>query len=438
MNAWFIRSLLGAVCAGLFGLGNAAAQDPGFRYESNLRASSLGLSYSGPDPAPRMMEPSEAVDTPRRQPERGYLYPRTRGDRTARCDAYSRSPGSPGRGEGLLLRASDAEPVPAGVPIEPYPDQSLTGDSMQDPSNGELANESFDESYDGRGCAGGCDYQGGFFHWLFTDGRKAYLFSPALWQNFNEFGGVQAFKGPVDRGVNGNFGFHKGVNWASPLWDAMGIGYQLGGQIAVSDFEGGAGVVNKHRDQYFVTTGLFRRAACNQGLQGGAVLDYLHDDFYVRMNLLQVRAEISYLCEIHEFGFWAAVHTKSDTQIAPTFLNQQTVTWQSNDQYNLFYRRRFCNGGVGRMWAGFTSHGDGILGSDATAPLSERWAIQASYNYLLPRADPTIPNSIKESWGVMVGLVWYPGYKVPNACFNPYRPLFNVADNGTFMLTEKQ
>ena len=61
------------------------------------------------------------------------------------------------------------------------------------------------------------------------------------------------------------------------------------------------------REQYFATTGLFRRAASNQGLQGGAVIDYLHDNFYVHMDLLQVRPELSYVIGGgHEFGLWAA------------------------------------------------------------------------------------------------------------------------------------
>ena len=36
--------------------------------------------------------------------------------------------------------------------------------------------------------------------------------------------GTQGFKGPIDQGLNGDFGFHEGINWGSPFWDAMGIG----------------------------------------------------------------------------------------------------------------------------------------------------------------------------------------------------------------------
>ena len=216
--------------------------------------------------------------------------------------------------------------------------------------------------------------------------QTTWLGNPSLWQNFNELSGVQGFKGPVDQGMNGNFGFHKGVNWAIPALKRAGIGFQAGGVIAVSDLSGSVTPVNSTREQYFVTSGLFRRATRNSGWQGGAVVDYLHDNFYIKMDLLQVRSEISYIYHSHELGFWSAVHIRSDKQTSPAFFSQQpTVTWQANDQFNMFYRYTFCNGGVGRTWGGLSGVGDIILGSDALAPLSERWAIQAVTNYLIPR-----------------------------------------------------
>ena len=109
------------------------------------------------------------------------------------------------------------------------------------------------------------------------------------------------------------------------------------------------------------------------------------------------------------------------------------VTWLANDQYNLFYRYQFCNGATARTWAGLSSHGDVIFGGDGTVPLSPRWAVSTSYNYLLPRNDPTIPNNTKESWNLTISLVWYPGYRATCDWFNPYRPLIPVADNGWMM-----
>ncbi|MBI3839252.1 MAG: hypothetical protein HY288_15140 [Planctomycetia bacterium] len=432
MKSWLriIKCSAGVFCTCMaFVCGSNGADAQTFQYNDNPRSRFTdGSSYSSPDPAPRMMPVAEGVEGPLKR--RSYLYPRYgNGSVSQRAGYETISPGSRRGARRDFLRTSGAEPIPAGQAAEPFyddlpPEGAMNGAVEGDPS--------FDDYGGEDGCCEPCDV--GLIGIL----KRSCLFSPLLWQNFNEFGGVQAFKGPVDRGINGNFGFHKGVNWASPLWDAAGIGYQLGGQIAASDFEGTSGPFNHHREQYFATTGFFHRAACDHGWQGGAVADYLHDNFYVHFDLWQVRSEISYLACGNEVGFWAAAHTRSDTKTGPATFEQNSVTFRSTDQYNFFYRRHFGNGGIGRMWVGFTGHGDAIFGSDVTAPLSERWAIQASYNYLLPRQDPNVPKNIQESFGVAVSLVWYPGYKVPNACFNPYRPLFNVADNGTFMVRERR
>ena len=207
--------------------------------------------------------------------------------------------------------------------------------------------------------------------------------------------------------------------------------------MALSDFDGAAGLVNHSRTQIFVTGGLFHRAPCNHGFQGGAVLDYLWDDFYVTMNLLQVRAELGYLWGFHEVGFWGAAHLNSDTRVAPASFGVPTVTWRANDQYNLYYRANWSYGAVGRMSIGLTGFGDVLFGGDATAPLSEKWSIYVSQNYLLPRNDSTSPTSIKETWGLTMALVWYPWCKTPNNCFDAYRPLFAVADNSWFFIKEK-
>jgi hypothetical protein len=163
----------------------------------------------------------------------------------------------------------------------------------------------------------------------------------------------------------------------------------------------------------------------------------MHDHWYVTMNLLQIRAEISYLLGFHELGIWAAAHTKSDTQGAPSSFDTPTVTWQANNQYNLFYRANFSYGAVGRMWIGVTDYGDVTFGGDATAPLSERWAIQIAQNYLLPRGDSSVPKSVQETWGLTLAMVWYPHAKTPNCRFDPYRPLFPVADNSWMFVRTK-
>ena len=97
----------------------------------------------------------------------------------------------------------------------------------------------------------------------------------------------------------------------------------------------------------FITSGIFRRAACNRGFQGGVVLDYLADNFYVHANLWQMRGEVSYVFAPHELGFWFAAHLNSKTQTSNLLFEQNSVTWQATDQFNFFYRYTFANGSFG-------------------------------------------------------------------------------------------
>ena len=57
-------------------------------------------------------------------------------------------------------------------------------------------------------------------------------------------------------------------------------------------------------------------------------------------------------------------------------------------------------------------------------PLNYNWALYIAYNYIVPSNDSSLPNSVKETWGVTVGTVWYPRCKTPNCKFDPLRPLF--------------
>ena len=74
--------------------------------------------------------------------------------------------------------------------------------------------------------------------------------------------------------------------------------------------------------------------------------------------------------------------------------------------------------------------------SDRSAPIARRGARRdhpARCNLLhVPDADPLlpVPGSIEESWNVGVGLVFFPGAGFLDPS-NYYRPLFDVANNGT-------
>ncbi|HUY33636.1 MAG TPA: DUF6666 family protein [Pirellulales bacterium] len=251
------------------------------------------------------------------------------------------------------------------------------------------------------------------------------------------FIGPQAFKGPLDLGKNGNFGFHEGVNFAGQFgrWlglGGLGIGYQIGATFVQSDFSGNNvnGAQTKERDQQFITAGLFRRAHRGRGLQYGAVFDWLHDNYYVKYNVAQVRAELSYLTSYgHEFGFWGAFHAKP----SQATVNGVLTTYQTIDMYNLFYRYNLPNGSQGRIWAGGTGNKAGILGADFRIVVTNRWDLMGAFNYLIPAQGAGLAGAANEAWGMGLNLVWYPGRRCHGSHNTPYRALFMPADNSTLI-----
>ncbi len=266
-------------------------------------------------------------------------------------------------------------------------------------------------------------------------------------ENLSVFGGAQAFKGPRDFGVNGNFGFHDGLNWGTPISRDWGIGAQLGLMGTHSNFSGNAiGGPGNRRNQLFVTAGLFHRTNC--GLQWGVAYDELNDDYYDHIDLQQWRAETSFVWPTgNEFGFSGCFST--DTSQVATFipvLNQTFMpVWQPTNQYKFFYRRSLCNGAWYRFWGGVTNHRDGLIGGDAFLPMTNHLALSFNLNYLIPEQGNGPSQTVgfagyqQESWNLAFSLVWFPGGVAKCGgcpCTQPgqYRPLFNVADNGSFMV----
>lgn len=148
---------------------------------------------------------------------------------------------------------------------------------------------------------------GRFWSWIWKHNTAQYM-----WENFHLFAGPQGFKSPTDLFQDGNFGLHEGLNWGMPVWDDIGLGYQKGFQFTQNNWNGGTGssVFNHYRSQFWVTAGLFHRPIAGVGVQGGLAIDYLNDTYYTKINLTQLRGEISYLGPGHnEIGVWATQHS---------------------------------------------------------------------------------------------------------------------------------
>jgi hypothetical protein len=307
-----------------------------------------------------------------------------------------------------------------------------------------------EEGYD---CCGGCGPNYGLFDgpygrpwilapidWLFGGlwhcGPRGGACDPCgnwWWgQDFTVFGGVHDFRSPVNITGNSNFGFHEGVNWAMPLWQEYGIGAQVGFQATQSNLQSSTiDVFDDYRKQTFVTAGLFQRPCDGRGLQYGVVFDYLHDEYYQQFDVGQLRGELSWLWDCrNELGFWFAAGVMDSTQHDDVFLGADE--YSPINQYAFFYRRRFCRGGEGRLWGGFTGNSGGLIGADFRLPIAQCWAVETGFNYIINESQQ---NDIfrDETWNVGMNLVWYWGCNAN--CRSLYRPLFNVADNGSFMVT---
>jgi hypothetical protein len=267
-------------------------------------------------------------------------------------------------------------------------------------------------------------------------------------RNLAVFGGVHGFKGPRDRGLNGNFGFQEGLNYGAPLGDPWGCGFQLGFQALQSNISGNqvTGAPSADRHQYFATAGIFRRAEVGK-VQWAVAFDFLHDTYSEAANLKQIRSETGWLFnEATEIGYSGAYGVGGDSTTINTQQGTRIGNLNPTDQFVCYLRRYFENGGDGRLFGGVTGKGDALVGGDVWIPLSGSWALQNSFTYLIPkdgRGTATDGSGVvvdggqvRETWGVALNLVWYPGRSARCVGESCYRPVLNVADNSQFLVNQ--
>ena len=125
-------------------------------------------------------------------------------------------------------------------------------------------------------------FDGTVCRWLHQFGKPYYGWK--WYRDFTASVGVTAFENEADLGLVGNFGTNEYLNFGMPLWNAFGIGWQVGvrgtqtgfGSRSVGPVVGQQTLIDS-RNQQFVTTGFYTRAFEGRGLQGGAVFDYLNN-----------------------------------------------------------------------------------------------------------------------------------------------------------------
>ncbi|MEN6450658.1 MAG: DUF6666 family protein [Thermoguttaceae bacterium] len=345
-------------------------------------------------------------------------------------------PAVPSQTRPRSLPSGTLEPIAPGQPMEsfgPQPDGVMVDEGFPVGDGGPMCEGCGECGFacDDGGC--GCREKG-CPDWPVFDG----CCGPWL-RGLSVFSGGDAFKGPLDRGTNGNFGINEGLNLARPLGDPWGCGYQIGANFVQSDFSGAKALVADNttvsapfRKQYFATAGIFHRAE-HCGLQWGVAYDYLHDIYVSNANLQQIRSETSVLLDdTWELGYFGAYGVSSDRD------RVFDGKLDSTDMFCLYVRKNFECGGNGRIFGGATGNGDGLIGADLWVPLGNNFALQNEINYRIPKrgkndsSDPAA--SPTESWGFVMQLVWYPGQRATCERQNPYRPMFNVADNSLFMV----
>jgi hypothetical protein len=256
------------------------------------------------------------------------------------------------------------------------------------------------------------------------------------WQELMIFGGVQGFKGPYDWDRDsGNFGFHEGFNTGFKL-PYTSMGYQIGYRAVHSQLHGDkdTDIADPHTQQ-FLTAGVFQRV--NDGVQYGIVWDFLRDERWGAVDFHQLRGELSLVDRgCHEWGVAAHVHLNTHEPF-PADEETPSIVFQASDQYLLFYRFHGARGGEGRFYGGFNDDDDGILGAEMLIPLKDRWSLAAGFTYLIPDEPGGEIGAQQEAWNIGLAMVWHWGCRARSCHSNCYRPLFNVADNGSMIIDDR-
>ncbi len=274
------------------------------------------------------------------------------------------------------------------------------------------------------------------------------LFLPILridWNRFEFFFGSQAYHNPMNdpttgagtEADSGSFGFHQGFNEGRNLrpWLGADLSAQFGLRATQSNLHG-EDFTGETRNQIFLTGGLFRRV--DYGLQYGVVLDYLNEDWYYQADLLQLRGEVSWkMSACHNFGFhWMAgvsddsVVTSVTNEAGAAFAGAETI--EATNQYRAFYRRLFGNTGEWTSYIGGTDDEHFILGSDIDVPLKSCFSMQVSSTYFSPGDEGALVDHVSEGWNLGISVVYRPGANHPASRYR--RPMFDVADNGSFFV----
>lgn len=289
------------------------------------------------------------------------------------------------------------------------------------------------------GCVPGCEYCPGGCSSCQRGGRRLGMSNLLGNGNLGFELGVQGFTGPTNLGVSDSFGFNQSVNFGMGLSIVphSGIGWQLGVRTLQTNLSG-AQFSDDNRNQTFLSTGLFRRAS-RVGWQWGFVVDLLNDDWYAETTIRQVRAEIGWRDRrCGTWGYWFNFGGDEDATLRPDIPTARPAgttldVWEPLNLHAFFYQRQLgrIRGSSVRAFAGFSGESDGLIGVDTVLPLNRYWGVRSNFTYLIPEESSGAGGFESEAWNVGIALTWnFRGNCGPTQ----FSPLFNVADNGSFII----
>lgn len=252
------------------------------------------------------------------------------------------------------------------------------------------------------------------------------------------FVGLDGSKQPQDFGVNAQFGGRIHANWAIPLWEEKGIGFQIGTAVTQADhavsvthaIEG-----SSSRTQSFTTLGIFQRT--DSGLTWAVVNDILFQDDYSRETLDQWRARVGYyLNDQDEVGVMGMLPQKS----ANASWAGIPVHLSPLRQGDLFWRHTWAFGGQTTGWLGVADrHGQAnvalgdrsgtnhvvVFGADLQVPLNDHWALFGEANFVTPADTGTVD--------AYLGFAYYPGGGAVGWRRRAWSPVLPVASSPSFV-----
>jgi len=263
-------------------------------------------------------------------------------------------------------------------------------------------------------------------------------FGTGIVDNLTFFGGATAFRNELDPPEKGNFGFTTGFNWAGSVIPQYSVSAQVGFRATLSNLCGRFSYDDNAyrksiREQYFVTTGLFKRDL-GSALQAGVAYDWCFDEFYDKITLQQLRTEVSLRTFSHlEYGFQGAFGmSKEKGDWISRLMNNPAAYYQAQNCFFLFGRKHWENGGLAELRFGATDHGDILVGGLGEFPINDCLTLNGGFSLLCPKEGGNREGWRRETWEVSVGVVFYfRGGACSKPC-NPCRPMFDVAGNGSF------